>query len=399
LASGARGAGSVLASGAGNALGVAQGLLSDTTASYPQPPPAATPTPKELLQNLADYDENQRRLQQQQQPVVIVDDDDEEEEEAVGPSTLDALASGARGAGSVLASGASSAARGAGSVLASGARGAGSVLASGAGNASALASGAGNAARGAGSVLASGAGNALGVVQGLVSDITASYPQPPPASDQEELPRAVAAHTKTRFGVASAPPPPAQTPAAPTTSAPTTSAPTTEAPKHRTRSVTGAVPRKNYAGLGNGNPRVTHIGSSVRAAWQERPLGQQAQRGSSETSPVLGRTRPRSPDSSETPSAHRRSRRRTETHPAPQRTETQLEERQRIASLVRLATTGEDPMEPVDQVNIKLLVKQYKQARIDGDKSMQKTLLDTIGTLVDGWIEGKAEKPNKQKKK
>ena len=366
-------------------------------------PPAATPTeappmgPRELLQNRADWKANQRNLQQQQQPVVIVDDDDEEEEEAVGPSTLDALASGARGAGSVLASGAGNAARGAGSVLASGARGAGSVLASGAGNASALASGAGNAARGAGSVLASGAGNAargagnaLGVVQGLVSDITASYTQQPPASDREELLAAVAADNKTRFGDASAP-------AAPPPPAPTTSAPTTSAPIHRTRSVTGAVPRKSYVGSGNGNPSVTHFGSSVRAAWQGRPLGQQAQRGSNETSPVLGHTRRRSPDSSETSPVHRRRRQRTETPTTS--TSTQLEERQRIANLVQAATKGDDPMEPHDQVNIKLLVKQYKQAGIDGDIPAQNTLLKTIGIYVDGWVGDKAKKSNKQKKK
>jgi len=64
-----------------------------------------------------------------------------------------------------------------------------------------------------------------------------------------------------------------------------------------------------------------------------------------------------------------------------------------------MATKGDDPMGSLEQVNIKQLVKQYKQAGEEGDKSMQKTLLDTIETYIDGWMEAKAKKSNKQKKK
>jgi len=56
-------------------------------------------------------------------------------------------------------------------------------------------------------------------------------------------------------------------------------------------------------------------------------------------------------------------------------------------------------MESYDQVNIKLLVKQYKQAGIDGDIPEQNILLNALRIHLDGWMEAKAKKPNKQKKK
>jgi len=56
-------------------------------------------------------------------------------------------------------------------------------------------------------------------------------------------------------------------------------------------------------------------------------------------------------------------------------------------------------MKSYDQANIQRLLKLYKQADDEGNIPRQNNLFDLIRTYVDDWVEYKAKKPNKQKKK